>query len=100
MVIGWSMLRLFNDENMLIVGKFRIPLYNKAINPNLIFKQPLPYVNSTLIYGRICLPFDPILDSTDVIIIENEYNMPDMHVHTTAHTALLAEIQDIYLKPQ
>lgn len=49
-------------------------------------------MNNTLVYGRICLPGDPILDSNDIIVIESEYDMPDMHIHTTAHAASLAEI--------
>ncbi|CAD8159844.1 unnamed protein product [Paramecium pentaurelia] len=96
-VIGWSMIRLFQDEGKLLIGRFRIPFYSQKLNPNFLFTQALPYVNNTLVYGRICLPGDPILDSNDIIVIESEYDMPDMHIHTTAHAASLAEIQDVYL---
>lgn len=51
-----------------------------------------------MIYGRICLPGDPLLDSSDIIMVESEYDMPEMHIHTTAHNASLAEIQEIYKK--
>lgn len=45
-----------------------------------------------MLYLRVCLPGDPILDSSDVILVESEYNMPEMHIHTTAHMTQLAEI--------
>lgn len=75
-----------------MIGRFRIPFYSSKLNPNFLFTQALPYINNTLVYGRICLPGDPILDSNDIIVIESEYDMPDMHIHTTAHAASLAEI--------
>jgi hypothetical protein len=36
-VIGWTLLNLFDAECKLLIGRFRIPLYNKSFNPNLLF---------------------------------------------------------------
>lgn len=97
-MLGWTLHGLFDDSSKLLVGRFRLPFYNKMFPPHLLFEQALPYIGNYMLYLRVCLAGDPILDNSDKILIENEYHMPELHVHTTAMTMSLANIEHVYLR--
>ncbi len=44
---------------------------------------------------RICVPDDPIFDVDNILIIENEYKYPDMHIKKNP---ILIEQEEKYYK--
>ena len=53
-----------------MIGRYRLPLYLKKFSPNLLFIQPLPYNAKYMLYLRICLENDVILDTSDNVLVE------------------------------
>ena len=37
-VWGWTLLNLFDDEGKLLIGRYRLPFYDKTFSPNLLFE--------------------------------------------------------------
>jgi len=46
---------LFDEKLILNCGKFKLPFYNKKINPKLFLKGGLPKIQESYLYIRIYL---------------------------------------------
>jgi hypothetical protein len=73
---------MFESDGSLLVGKYRLPFYPREFSPSrLLNGESLPYIGNQSLYLRIALPLDPVLDNASTIFVENEYLMPEMHLH-------------------
>ena len=90
--LGWTLISLFDFDGQLMTGKFKLPFYPQDFSPSrLLNEESLPYIGNQALYVRICLPLDPVLDNNSLILIENEYHVPEIHLHKASQTITLSE---------
>jgi hypothetical protein len=59
-VYGWSIHELFDLNQNLIRGRFKLPFYASSTNPSQLIAadKPLRSVSNTMLFIRISFPFD------------------------------------------
>lgn len=72
-IMGWSILKLFDELNYLVLGKFKLPLYPAGFKPNALLEgEVYPYVGNTSVYLRILLANNA---NDDLVFIDSDYKI-------------------------
>ncbi|KAL4445529.1 hypothetical protein ABPG74_004603 [Tetrahymena malaccensis] len=77
---AWTMHEVFDSQNVLNCGRFKLPFYTKNLNPQLLIQTGLQSMADSNLFIRICFPNDPYLDNNTYVFIENEYKTPYFHM--------------------
>ncbi|EGR33876.1 hypothetical protein IMG5_033550 [Ichthyophthirius multifiliis] len=92
-VYGWSILELFDMNQDLMRGKWKIPFYSTKINPNVLVSQSknLQSQSNTMLHLRICFPQD--LEFGDEYPLHpwtqgNEFFIPVIHKKTVVQASI------------
>ena len=81
-IMGWSILKLFDELNYLVVGKFKLPLYPAGFKPNALLEgEAYPYVGNTSVYLRILQTNNT---NDDLVFIDSDYRIQQFHIHKEA----------------
>lgn len=87
---------MLNDEDMLNIGRFKLPLYDKQYNPYMIYQTGLPYKSDTVF---ICLSLSFPFES-DARYLDFPFVIPKLHLKKSENLILksIKEQDDKHLK--
>ncbi|KRX06851.1 hypothetical protein PPERSA_11496 [Pseudocohnilembus persalinus] len=79
--ILWTAQELFNEQNVLQSGRFRLPLYKEfRENPRILEKQQVQYYSQIAIHLRICIPSQTHLNHEYNGLLCQDYSVDLLHI--------------------
>ena len=77
--LGWTIVKFFDEDGNLLSGRYLLPLYdNKHTVTEKV--ESLPEIPSIKLGIRITIPKEPLLDSSNNVLEESEYKIPNLHI--------------------